>query len=103
MSVWNAFTIEERIRQFFYVKSSLKDRRFEHLFFTTRIRNTRFLIAVLVLCFVSPCLPTLPRISFSSVSYDVREVRVALQTPVGGSHTMVFRIPPGSGSTPKAS
>ena len=54
MSVWNAVTIEERIRQFFYVKSSLKDRRFDHLFFTTRIRNTRFLIAVLVLCFVSP-------------------------------------------------
>ena len=36
MSVWNAVTIEERIRQFFYVKSSLKDRRFDHLFFTTR-------------------------------------------------------------------
>ena len=34
---------------------------------------------------LSPSLPTPPRIHFSSVSYDVREARVALQTPVGGA------------------
>ena len=31
----------------------------------------------------TPCLPTLPRIPLSPVSYDVGAVRVALQTPVG--------------------